>query len=116
MTLVDDVTLQAIWWRIVVEPGNDVSWQITVPAGDETGVWAASIYASERRAAVLQAIATSVAGQTVTLAVSKAQNDALLPPGRARFSGHWDVSRTDLAGNRETWVKGPYIINAGLEP
>lgn len=115
MTVVDDVTLQAIWWRVVVEPGTDNVWNLTVPTGDQTGTWQAFVYASERRLAQLVTLTANVVGQTISTGITAAQCNTLLLPGRSRFSGHWDLSRTDPGGSRETWVKGPFIINAGLE-
>lgn len=113
--LVDDLTLEAIWWRLVVEPDADVGVFLTVPTGMETGVWAAKVYPNERRESALQSFACVPAGLTIQATMTASQVDALLAPGASRFRGHWDWYRTAGDGTKRCLVKGDFIVNAGLE-
>lgn len=117
MTLiVDDLGLEAIWWRLVVEPGSDVRVDLTVPAGEETGTWTADVWSNERRTTHLQSFACVPSGLTITATLTAAQLDAICPTGDIRVRAHWDWFRHALDGTHRRWVKGDFIVNAGLEP
>jgi hypothetical protein len=115
LLIVDDLTLAAIWWTLVVEPKADVGVFLTVPAGSETGSWEAHVYPDDRRLSQLVTFACVPAGLTIQATLTAANVDSLLPAGTTRFRGHWDWYRNAPDGTRRGYVKGDFIVNAGLE-
>jgi hypothetical protein len=111
------VDLRAAWLPVYVDPGDGIvagSWTVTVPSGSETGTWTANVYSDERRLtpALAAITVTGPAGLVFTLTMSSATAAGLITAGMSRFSGHWDLVRT-LAGERHTWMKGLFIVDAG---
>lgn len=109
MTVLD---LTASWLSVFVEPGDALAIAVTVPAGSESGTWLAKVYADERRGTALATMTSTVLALVVNLELTSAQVAALVPTGLARFTGHWDLTRT-VAGATHTWLKGDFVVAAG---
>jgi hypothetical protein len=108
--------LRAAWLPIFVDPGDGIvagALTVTVPSGSETGTWTANVYGDERRLTALAVITvTGPASLVLTLTMTSAVAAGLITAGMSRFAGHWDLVRT-LAGERHTWIKGDFVVDAG---
>jgi hypothetical protein len=111
----ETINLTAAWLRIILDAKDDLLLALTLPSGTETGVFDAHVYTDESLDTILLTSAPVPVGQVITMAYTATQNAALVPPGKARFLGHWDLGRTS-AGARRTILKGDYIVSAGFEP
>jgi hypothetical protein len=105
------VELTAAYVPVVVEEGDAVAIPVTVPAGYETGTWAAVVYRDPRQSTVMATATVNVVGQVVTVSLTGSQTDGLVSAGATRFTGYWELTRTS-AGSQRTWFKGPFIVDA----
>jgi hypothetical protein len=105
----------------VVETGSTELTGEQPPAGpsesDQTAgaSWEAHVYPDDRRLSQLVTFACVPAGLTIQATLTAANVDSLLPAGTTRFRGHWDWYRNAPDGTRRGYVKGDFIVNAGLE-
>lgn len=106
------VDLTAAWVPIHLEPGDAVSIPVTVPSGSETGLWEAYVYRDRyHQGTPLATFGLSVVGTTITMALSSLIVAGLAPLDSARFTGHWELSRT-VSSAKRTWLKGDFVIDA----
>lgn len=112
MPLVDTLDLGSPTVRVIVNPGNGCRIDLTVPVGDEAGTWTGFVYATEARAAALVTFSQAVVGQTISFTLTAAQVTSLMPVGRPRFAGYYELKHV---GTERTWLDGPFIVSAGFE-
>lgn len=111
----DTINLSSAWLRVILDAKDDLVLAVTLPVGVETGIFDAHVYSDESLDTVLLTSAPVPVGQVITVSFTAAQNAPLVPAGKPRFIGHWDLGRTS-AGARRTILKGDYIVSARFEP
>lgn len=119
--MVDTLRMDADWVRVVFNPDAGAQMSLAVPQGSETGTWQLKVFADDRRTApaelTITGSASAAAGTPpmvpITFQVSAAQQDGLLPVGKTRWRGYWEIVHVETT---TPWSRGDWIIAGGYEP